>query len=448
MTAEGTYRLVMLVLLLALVAMRIYFMLRVRRAGERLLPGEQAVAREGGPLVFALRALVFFLLIAFLVMYFAGMPWIDRLAFPLASWLRWAGAVLGFFSILFWIWTQVALDVRWSAQLQLTGHHDLVTGGPYSRIRHPLYTAMCGWALSLALLNANWTFAAMAVLSITGVLLRVPREEAMLLEAFGGQYRDYMQHTDRFFPRWRGEGIGRTGEAASRYYVSRSVRLLKDFDRYARDMHPVLVRYFGEHQVASVIARARSEYEALIPQLPYIGGKQPFTQFVIFTGLDLSVYRAAAVYGKTVEQTGEILFEIGRLFLRTYPSYLGAVLGRINFSRWYLGCLRQRAVQSRQREYPGDYVYDFVEGDGISFDYGVDYHECASCKFLQAQGAPELAPYLCPVDILYSQALGWGLVRTTTLAEGSERCDFRFKKGGPTRVAVPSSMQQVISRGA
>jgi hypothetical protein len=53
--------------------------------------------------------------------------------------------------------------------------------------------------------------------------------------------------------------------------------------------------------------------------------------------------------------------------------------------------------------------------------------------------------YLCPADILYSQALGWGLMRTTTLAEGAARCDFRFKKGGVTRVAVPEPLRSLIA---
>jgi hypothetical protein len=36
--------------------------------------------------------------------------------------------------------------------------------------------------------------------------------------------------------------------------------------------------------------------------------------------------------------------------------------------------------------------------------------------------------------------LGWGLRRTMTLAEGGERCDFRFKKGGETCVPIPPSL--------
>jgi hypothetical protein len=96
---------------------------------------------------------------------------------------------------------------------------------------------------------------------------------------------------------------------------------------------------------------------------------------------------------------------------------------------------RRRAQESQERRYSGGYVFRYVPGDGVTFDYGVDYLECASCKFLAAQGAAELAPYLCTPDHIYSEMFGWGPVRTTTLAEGGACCDFRFKRGGPTRIA-------------
>ncbi len=104
-------------------------------------------------------------------------------------------------SVIFWTWTQVALDTQWSAQLQLKKNHRLVTTGPYARIRHPLYTAMVGWCLSLALLTANWIFVAVCALSIGGLLWRVPKEEQMMIKAFGEEYKAYMQRTRRFFPK-------------------------------------------------------------------------------------------------------------------------------------------------------------------------------------------------------------------------------------------------------
>jgi len=201
MTPESTFRLAFLILLLALIAMRVYFMIKVRRAGERILPDRQAVAREGGSAVFIARVVLFLFLITFLVMYILGMTWIDFFLFPLPGWLRWIGFALGVFSVVFWIWTQVELDIRWSAQLQLTQDHRLVTSGPYARLRHPLYTAMFGWAVAVALLTANWIFVAFVILSIAGTAARVPKEEQMMLESFGDEYKAYMQRTGRYFPR-------------------------------------------------------------------------------------------------------------------------------------------------------------------------------------------------------------------------------------------------------
>ena len=201
MATETAFRIAFLILLAALLAMRVYFMIKVRRSGGRLTPDKQAVAREGGGGVLIFRMVLFFALISFLVMYFLGVAWIDALSFPLPGWLRWVGFALGLVSVGFWTWTQITLDTQWSAQLQLTKEHTLVTTGPYAYVRHPLYSGMMGWAASVSLLTANWIFLAVCALSVAGLLWRVPKEEQMMIEAFGDEYKAYMQRTGRFFPK-------------------------------------------------------------------------------------------------------------------------------------------------------------------------------------------------------------------------------------------------------
>ena len=201
MTTETIFRIAFLVLIVALFAMRFYFMIKVRRAGERLMPDAQAVKREGGRGVLIARMAVFFALMAFLVMYIIGMKWIDLFSFPLPAWLRWVGFGVGLFSVAFWTWTQIHLDTQWSAQLQLRKEHQLITSGPYVYIRHPLYAGLFGWCISLTLLTANWIFAAICAFSFAGLLWRIPKEEQMMLEAFGEEYKAYMQRTGRFLPK-------------------------------------------------------------------------------------------------------------------------------------------------------------------------------------------------------------------------------------------------------
>ena len=201
MSTETSFRIAFLILFVILITMRVYFMVRVRRSGGQIMPDGQAVAREGGRGVLVIRVIGFFALMIFLVMYFLGANWIDAFSFSLPGWLRWTGFALGVVAVIFWTWTQVTLDTQWSAQLQLTKAHHLVTTGPYARIRHPLYAGIFGWCVALSLLTANWIFVAVCVLSILGLLWRVPKEVQMMIEAFGGEYKAYMQRTGRFFPK-------------------------------------------------------------------------------------------------------------------------------------------------------------------------------------------------------------------------------------------------------
>lgn len=221
----------------------------------------------------------------------------------------------------------------------------------------------------------------------------------------------------------------------SDFYTRKESRLLRDFERVIRTVkHPIATRY-GEERAASMIQVTRQEYRRLLPELPYVGGEQPFTQFVIASGWFLALYRAMQAQGAGIREIGETAFQLSRTYLERVPGFARRLLGYMTFSPRYLRKLQHRAEASHTQPYPRGYIYSFIPGDGVSFDYGVDYHQCATWTLYQEQAATELMPYLCACDFLYSENLGWGLMRTTTLGEGGDRCDFRFKRGGPTRVS-------------
>jgi hypothetical protein len=60
----------------------------------------------------------------------------------------------------------------------------------------------------------------------------------------------------------------------SNYYIARKTRFLSEFDFIAKSAHSVLTGYFSGENVNVLIDETRREFENLIPQLPYIGGKQ------------------------------------------------------------------------------------------------------------------------------------------------------------------------------
>ncbi|MFC1821572.1 L-2-amino-thiazoline-4-carboxylic acid hydrolase, partial [Thermodesulfobacteriota bacterium] len=116
-----------------------------------------------------------------------------------------------------------------------------------------------------------------------------------------------------------------------------------------------------------------------------------------------------------------------------YPGFILQLIGRMKYGKGYEKKMKAWAPESQKRQYAGDWVATFMEGDGKAFDYGLDMTECGILKFFQAQGATEIVPYICvSMDGIFSRAFHRGLVRTMTLAEGYDKCDFRYKRGRKT----------------
>lgn len=80
----------------------------------------------------------------------------------------------------------------------------LISDGPYSLCRNPLYLGSFLMAISMGLfLKSLLVLAAVAVLLIVYVTYTIPAEESHLYALFGQQYQDYCRHTPRLFPRPR-----------------------------------------------------------------------------------------------------------------------------------------------------------------------------------------------------------------------------------------------------
>ncbi|MCA1719220.1 MAG: isoprenylcysteine carboxylmethyltransferase family protein [Actinobacteria bacterium] len=107
---------------------------------------------------------------------------------------------------LFWR-SHADLGRNWSPSLQLREEHHLVTAGVYRSIRHPMYASQWLWSVAQPLLLQNWIAGwAGLLLFLPLYILRVPREEQMMLEQFGKAYRAYMDRTGRIVPRLEGWG--------------------------------------------------------------------------------------------------------------------------------------------------------------------------------------------------------------------------------------------------
>ena len=121
---------------------------------------------------------------------------------PFTQWSAWLGTAVLIGAL--WLFRRSHKDLgrNWSATLKLREQHGLVTRGVYSHVRHPMYSSFFLLGLAQLLLLPNW-FAGAAGLIGAAILFvfRIQREEAMMLESFGDDYRAYMARTTRIIPR-------------------------------------------------------------------------------------------------------------------------------------------------------------------------------------------------------------------------------------------------------
>ncbi|MBA7647324.1 hypothetical protein ES703_55096 [subsurface metagenome] len=130
--------------------------------------------------------------------------WLGFADYDLPGWIGWVGTAV-FAGALLLLWRSHAdLGRNWSATLKVREGHTLVTAGVYRYMRHPMYAAHWLWAIAQALLIENWLAGlALLVTFLPLCLIRIPREEEMMLENFGEEYRQYMNRTGRLIPRLR-----------------------------------------------------------------------------------------------------------------------------------------------------------------------------------------------------------------------------------------------------
>ncbi len=129
-------------------------------------------------------------------------PWLDFADYPWPGILRGLGACV-LASALWLLWRSHAdLGENWSITLKVREGHALVTDGVYRHVRHPMYAAYFLWGVAQWLMLPNW-IAGPAHLLTFGLLyaVRVPREERMMLDRFGDEYRAYAARTGRLWPR-------------------------------------------------------------------------------------------------------------------------------------------------------------------------------------------------------------------------------------------------------
>ena len=117
-------------------------------------------------------------------------------------WWRLAISVVLFVTAITLSWTSSrALAGQLRVDAALGGDHQLVRCGPYSLVRHPIYTSMLLVICGIGVVLTPWyLFVPALVLFLLGTEIRVRTEEQLLGQRFGEEFRSYKRSVPAYLP--------------------------------------------------------------------------------------------------------------------------------------------------------------------------------------------------------------------------------------------------------
>jgi protein-S-isoprenylcysteine O-methyltransferase Ste14 len=123
----------------------------------------------------------------------------DHTIFVPPLFLGWTAAVLALLGLGIAIWARLHIGRNWSPRPAVKEHHELVTTGPYTFVRHPIYTGVILMVLGTALTGSIFGI----VVCIAGAALFISRisiEEKIMLDLFPQEYSAYQTRTKKLIP--------------------------------------------------------------------------------------------------------------------------------------------------------------------------------------------------------------------------------------------------------
>ena len=89
------------------------------------------------------------------------------------------------------MWARWVLGANWSATVRIGERQQLVCGGPYARLAHPIYSGIALAVLGTAIVGGSVGSLLGFVLVVASFWQKGRREERLMLAEFGDAYSDY-----------------------------------------------------------------------------------------------------------------------------------------------------------------------------------------------------------------------------------------------------------------
>ena len=150
----------------------------------------------------ASRAAVWIVWLGWLLMFGHGMniPWLQQRFAPMTDTAAYAGFAIALAGMGLAVWARFLIGQNWSALIELKADHQLIRTGPYSIVRHPIYSGFMLATLGTAIAYGEVSGLVGFILVLGAWGYKAQLEERVLREHFGAEYERYQQEVKGLIP--------------------------------------------------------------------------------------------------------------------------------------------------------------------------------------------------------------------------------------------------------
>lgn len=203
--------------------------------------------------------------------------------------------------------------------------------------------------------------------------------------------------------------------------------------RYLKYFQRVIKKRFPEQEVA-MLEDMKGHYRRFASDIDFaITSPNPIDRRLSYAACCLALIRTMQDRGGDFETTRTIVMEATYDFVRPKNVFQAWMkkLPPIFFGTWLAaGLVKLMNNRVSKSGHPDGFLATVLTDKEQTYGlgYGIDILRCGICTLFKKHDAGQYVSILCDVDKVTSGLAGLELIRTTTIAGGAERCDFRFRK--------------------
>ncbi|HXZ60001.1 MAG TPA: isoprenylcysteine carboxylmethyltransferase family protein [Steroidobacteraceae bacterium] len=130
-------------------------------------------------------------------------PWgllLDLRLWPRAALPYFTGLAVLVAGLGFSVWARVHLGRNWSGNVTVKEGHELICTGPYTYVRHPIYTGILTGVLGTAICSGTLRAVLGLAIIATALIVKLRAEEVFMRATFPGQYQRYSAEVPALIP--------------------------------------------------------------------------------------------------------------------------------------------------------------------------------------------------------------------------------------------------------